>query len=179
MILLNGKELSLEKREALKDQGSKFFCQKWLFSPALLWCLWEKIQQATFMSKNKLKACEAVGIQSIEKRLAADIDEASLLRQVEELNQDQGVHGILVQLPLPKHINEDRVIAQIHPLKDVDGLTVENMGLLFAGKKTSEPLYSQRSYRTFKEVSNSNGRYSCCSHWSQLPLWVNPWLTYC
>lgn len=84
--------------------------------------------------KNKIKSCEVTGIKSIQHILPASISEAELINIVKNLNNDNSVHGILVQLPLPDHINEDRVIQTIDPIKDVDGFHPENLGLLLSGK---------------------------------------------
>jgi len=88
--------------------------------------------------KNKQKICEKVGI--LFEHIKYDkINEAKLIERIEELNTDKSVTGILVQLPLPKDINEKRVIDAIHPLKDVDGLTTVNLGNLFSGNKGLVP----------------------------------------
>jgi len=81
----------------------------------------------------KHRACEEVGIGSAHHDLAADTSEAQLLELVEDLNRDDGVDGVLVQLPVPDQIDPDRVIAAIDPAKDVDGLTPVNAGLLAHG----------------------------------------------
>lgn len=82
---------------------------------------------------NKAKQTVEVGMRSFEHRLPADTTQDKLLALVQSLNADPAVHGILVQLPLPKHLNADAIIAAISPAKDVDGLTVTNAGLLAAG----------------------------------------------
>ncbi len=82
---------------------------------------------------NKAKQTVEVGMRSFEHRLPADTTQEHLLALVRQLNADAAVHGILVQLPLPKHLNADEVIAAISPDKDVDGLTVVNAGRLAAG----------------------------------------------
>lgn len=82
---------------------------------------------------NKAKQTVEVGMRSFEHRLPADTTQADLLALVQKLNADPAVHGILVQLPLPKHLNSEQIIAAISPDKDVDGLTVTNAGLLAAG----------------------------------------------
>ena len=71
--------------------------------------------------RNKVKACEDVGMHSILERHPADLSEEQLLKRIAELNADSAIHGILVQLPLPKHIDSHRVIEAIAPEKDVDG----------------------------------------------------------
>jgi methylenetetrahydrofolate dehydrogenase (NADP+)/methenyltetrahydrofolate cyclohydrolase len=82
---------------------------------------------------NKAKQTVQVGMRSFEHRLPGDTTQEHLLAVVQQLNADPDVHGILVQLPLPKHLNADSIIAAISPAKDVDGLTVTNAGLLAAG----------------------------------------------
>ncbi|HTQ71524.1 MAG TPA: bifunctional methylenetetrahydrofolate dehydrogenase/methenyltetrahydrofolate cyclohydrolase FolD [Acidocella sp.] len=82
---------------------------------------------------NKAKQTVEVGMRSFEHKLPADTTQAHLLALVRQLNADAAVHGILVQLPLPRHLNADEVIAAISPDKDVDGLTVVNAGRLAAG----------------------------------------------
>ena len=78
----------------------------------------------------KEKACQAVGINSIMSRLSKDTSEEELLAKIDSLNKDKSVDGILVQLPLPKHIDTDRVLEAIYPSKDVDGFHAFNVGRL-------------------------------------------------
>ncbi|MCF6288439.1 MAG: bifunctional methylenetetrahydrofolate dehydrogenase/methenyltetrahydrofolate cyclohydrolase FolD [Proteobacteria bacterium] len=80
--------------------------------------------------KNKVKACEKAGIRSFSYKLARNISAAELYHLIDELNEDDKVDGILVQLPLPKHIAETEVTNRIHPNKDVDGFHAENVGRL-------------------------------------------------
>lgn len=84
--------------------------------------------------RNKKKACEEVGIKSVSYELPADSTEADVLFMIDMLSCDPFVHGILVQLPLPKHINEDKILSAIPPEKDVDGFHTENIGKLWGGK---------------------------------------------
>ena len=84
--------------------------------------------------RNKGKATVEVGMRSIEHKLAADTTEQAVLELVARLNSDTGVDGILVQLPLPKHISAERVVQSIHPDKDVDGLTTINSGRLMTNQ---------------------------------------------
>ena len=81
--------------------------------------------------RNKKKACEYIGIESLSYELGGETREAQLLELIDNLNQDSGVHGILVQLPLPAHMNEDKIIQAIVPEKDVDGFHPVNAGKLF------------------------------------------------
>jgi len=89
--------------------------------------------------RNKVKDCEEVGIASTLDRLPASTSEADLLARIDQLNTDPKVHGILVQLPVPAHINEHRVIEAIAPAKDADGFHVSNVGLLMTGKPLFRP----------------------------------------
>jgi len=84
--------------------------------------------------RNKVKACEDVGFHSVLEKYDATLTEAELLARVEALNNDPSIHGILVQLPLPKHIDDHKVIEAISPLKDVDGFHVANAGALMVGE---------------------------------------------
>ena len=82
---------------------------------------------------NKKKACEVCGIKSYEYALPAETSEEQLLELIDTLNTDAKVNGILVQLPLPKHLNEEAVIARISPLKDVDAFSASNVGKIMIG----------------------------------------------
>ncbi|MEK3981254.1 bifunctional methylenetetrahydrofolate dehydrogenase/methenyltetrahydrofolate cyclohydrolase FolD [Psychrobacillus sp. FSL K6-2836] len=88
---------------------------------------------------NKAKTCERLGMYSVLIELDENISEDELLKNVEALNQDIKIHGILVQLPLPSQIDEDRVIAAISPLKDVDGFHPENVGKMMIGQQSFLP----------------------------------------
>lgn len=89
--------------------------------------------------RNKVKTCGELGMASFHYELAGDVSEEALVAKVEELNHDPKVDGILVQLPLPKHINSTRVLDTIRSEKDPDGLTYGNLGLLLAGRKRVAP----------------------------------------
>mgnify|MGYP003387845499 FL=1 len=84
--------------------------------------------------RNKVKACEDAGFKSVLEKYEATLSEADLLARVEALNNDPSIHGILVQLPLPKHIDDHKVIEAISPLKDVDGFHVASAGALMVGE---------------------------------------------
>jgi methylenetetrahydrofolate dehydrogenase (NADP+)/methenyltetrahydrofolate cyclohydrolase len=89
--------------------------------------------------RNKIKACEDNGLYSVHERLSADLSEAALLERIAELNHDPRIHGILVQLPLPPHIDSHKVIEAIAPEKDVDGFHVANAGALMTGQPRFRP----------------------------------------
>ena len=84
--------------------------------------------------RNKKKACEDIGIRSLAYELDESTTEDELLALVKELNERADVNGILVQLPLPKHIEEEKILNAIHPNKDVDGFHPQNVGALCIGK---------------------------------------------
>lgn len=84
---------------------------------------------------NKKKACEYIGIDSVVYNLSEFIDQDTLIDMIEHLNKDESVNGILVQLPLPKHLNEKEILSKIHPSKDVDGFHEYNVGNLVLGNQ--------------------------------------------
>jgi methylenetetrahydrofolate dehydrogenase (NADP+) / methenyltetrahydrofolate cyclohydrolase len=94
---------------------------------------------STIYVRNKEKACAETGIYSEKHELPADVSEETLLSLVERLNTDPKIHGLLVQLPLPKHIDEDKVIDAIEVKKDVDGFTPVNVGNMLIGKECFLP----------------------------------------
>jgi methylenetetrahydrofolate dehydrogenase (NADP+)/methenyltetrahydrofolate cyclohydrolase len=87
--------------------------------------------------RSKGRACEEAGMHSVTIRLPADASESELLTTVDRLNDDPAIHGILVQLPLPRHINSEKVLHRIDPAKDVDGFHPVNVGKLVTGDKTA------------------------------------------
>jgi len=89
--------------------------------------------------RSKGKQTVEVGMTSFEHKLDASVSEEELIAVIDQLNADPAVHGILVQLPLPKHLNEDLVIGRIDPAKDVDGFHISNVGLLGTGQKSMVP----------------------------------------
>ncbi len=107
--------------EELKNQG---------INPCLATVLVGDNQASATYVKNKHKACEEVGIITKDFKLASNITQSELNKIIDELNKDRSVHGILVQLPLPNQLDEFIITSRISPLKDVDGLTPHNAGLL-------------------------------------------------
>ena len=85
--------------------------------------------------RNKIRACNEVGIKSFSHNLPQDITESKLMKLIKDLNKNQEINGILVQLPLPKHLDEDKTLSFINPTKDVDGFHIQNAGGLFLGHK--------------------------------------------
>ncbi len=102
--------------------------------------------------RNKIKACEQVGIISTEKRLPADTTNETIESVINDLNADDAVHGILLQLPLPDHLDSDYLIQLISPQKDVDGLNLRNVGALVAGLDGLVPCTPEGSLILIKSV---------------------------
>lgn len=100
-------------------------------------------QASQIYVRNKVKVCEEVGIKSLVITAPSDVKQEDLETLIDALNRRKDVTGILVQLPLPKHLNSDRIIGMIHPYKDVDGLTPINQGRLFGGISSIVPCTPQ------------------------------------
>lgn len=102
--------------------------------------------------RNKIQACEQAGIKSFESRLDVHASNAEIAAEIEAFNDNDAVDGILLQLPLPAHLNSDRLIQMIAPEKDVDGLTLQNIGALVAGIDGLVPCTPQGSMLLIKSV---------------------------
>lgn len=129
--LIDGKALAAKVRAGVKEEVEKLKAKG--LEPSLAVVLVGNNPASAVYVRNKIKACVETGIISIEERMPEETTEAELLAKIDELNANPNVHGILVQLPLPKHIDENRVIERIDPDKDVDGFHVENAGRLAVG----------------------------------------------
>jgi methylenetetrahydrofolate dehydrogenase (NADP+)/methenyltetrahydrofolate cyclohydrolase len=132
-IILDGKSLAAQIETELAEQVAEFI-QNNAQEPTLAAVLVGDDPGSSIYVKNKQAACERVGIGSRLHRLSASTTEEELLELVAELNNDDDVHGILVQLPLPTQIREQKVLDAVHPLKDVDCFHPENVGLLVQGR---------------------------------------------
>lgn len=137
MNLLNGKELAQKLQQEMKQEVIDLK-EKGL-QPGLAVILIGEDPASQVYVRNKERAANNIGMYSVVYRLPETTSETDLIAKIEELNHDDKVHGILVQLPLPKHINEDLVLDTIDPAKDVDGFHPMNLGNLFAGKPTMIP----------------------------------------
>lgn len=137
MHLLNGKELAQKLQQEMTQEVTELK-EKGL-QPGLAVILVGEDPASQVYVRNKERAANNMGMYSVVYRLPETTSEADLIAKIEELNHDDKVHGILVQLPLPKHINEDLVLDTIDPAKDVDGFHPMNLGNLFAGKPTMIP----------------------------------------
>lgn len=131
MNIIDGKALSKKIREQLKLEVEEL--KKEGKSVGLAVILVGEDSASQVYVRNKINACAELGIESFSYRFPADIDEKTLMDTVSELNSRQDVNGILCQLPLPKHLDEKKILASILPKKDVDGFCAEQVGLLSLG----------------------------------------------
>ena len=138
MILIDGKKEAAELREKLKQEVLELK-SKYNKVPGLTVILIGELAPSKIYVKNKEKSANEVGLKSEVIRYPETVDEKTLLELVKKLNDDPNVHGILCQLPLPKHLNEDMIINTIKPSKDVDGFHISNVGLLNTGQKSLVP----------------------------------------
>jgi methylenetetrahydrofolate dehydrogenase (NADP+)/methenyltetrahydrofolate cyclohydrolase len=129
--LIDGKALAAELRAALKPVVAALAARG--ARPGLSAILAGDDPASQVYVRMKTQACEEVGVRSELHRFGADVSEARLLECIAGLNRDPAVHGVLVQLPLPAHLDAERVLAAVAPAKDVDGFHAENLGLLLRG----------------------------------------------
>ena len=140
--IIDGKAFADQLCESLKDQVEQLKADKDIV-PGLAVILVGSDPASQVYVSNKNKKAKSLGYNSKEILLAEDVSEAELLKEITNLNNDESIHGILVQLPLPKHINKDRVINAIDPDKDVDGFHVVNVGRLYTGQDSLVPCTPQ------------------------------------
>ena len=136
--VIDGKLISNQIREKIKFFGEKLI-DKTGKKPGLAVVLVGENSASKVYVKNKIEKTNEVGFNSIEHRLDENVSEEKLLELVNNLNNDSSVQGILVQLPLPKHIDSDKVLDTILPVKDVDGFHAENVGKLWSGLNSLVP----------------------------------------
>ncbi|MEP4197221.1 MAG: bifunctional methylenetetrahydrofolate dehydrogenase/methenyltetrahydrofolate cyclohydrolase FolD [Aliishimia sp.] len=136
--LIDGKAFAVKIREKVATHVSTFKADHGV-TPGLAVVLVGEDPASQVYVRSKGKLTVEVGMNSFEHKLDVDTSEAALLALIAKLNQDPAVHGILVQLPLPGHLNEDLVINSIEPAKDVDGFHISNVGLLGTGQKSMVP----------------------------------------
>ncbi|MEG1862419.1 MAG: tetrahydrofolate dehydrogenase/cyclohydrolase catalytic domain-containing protein, partial [Oscillospiraceae bacterium] len=139
--LISGKILSAQIKQQIKKDVEELK-EKGIYPKLTVIIIGDNPASQTYV-RGKHKDCAECGIISDNIALAEDVSQAELLLQIEKLNQDPTVHGILVQLPLPPHIDEHDVINAISPMKDVDGFTAINVGKLYLGKDCFAPCTPQ------------------------------------
>jgi len=131
--LIDGNALSKQLRSEVAARAAALTAQG--LKPGLAVVLVGDNPASQVYVRNKVKACEDAGLHSVLEKYDATMSEAELLARVEALNNDPAIHGILVQLPLPKHIDDHKVIEAISPAKDVDGFAIESAGALMVGEQ--------------------------------------------
>ena len=131
MKILDGKAVSLKVKESVKVRADEL--KKFGVEPTLAVVLVGEDKASQTYVRAKEKACNEYGIKSVAHRLSENTTQNELLALINVLNLDDSIHGILVQLPLPKHINTNVVLAAIDPRKDVDGFHAVNVGKLVSG----------------------------------------------
>lgn len=135
MQLIDGKKVSEEIKNELKTQIEQLI-KAGKKVPGLAAILVGDNPASQIYVSSKSKACQEIGMRSIVEKLSNDISQTELLEVINRYNNDNNYHGILVQLPLPKHIDENKIIESIYPEKDVDGFHPISVGNLVIGKET-------------------------------------------
>ena len=137
-MIISGKEISTKIKDQLKEEVEQMK-NKYDRLPKLAVILVGENQASQVYVRNKERGCSYVGMDSLKITHDATFSEEELLNEIKQLNEDETVDGILVQLPLPDHINEDKVLESIDPSKDVDGFHPENVAKLFLGQRSLVP----------------------------------------
>jgi len=158
MILIDGKKIAAELREELKKEVSELK-SKYNKVPGLTVILIGDMTPSQIYVRNKEKSANEVGLKSEVIKYSDIVEEKIILDKIEELNKDDAVSGILVQLPLPKHIDKQKVIETITPSKDVDGFHPMNVGNLSSGYDSSVPCTPLGCYLMIKKIEpNLSGK---------------------
>ena len=158
MILIDGKKVAAELREELKKEVSNLKA-KYNKTPGLTVILIGDMAPSQIYVRMKEKAANEVGLKSEVIKYPNEVEEKTVLDKIHELNKDDGVSGILVQLPLPKHIDKQKVIEKNLPSKDVDGFHPMNVGNLSSGYESSIPCTPLGCYLLIKKIEpNLSGK---------------------
>jgi methylenetetrahydrofolate dehydrogenase (NADP+)/methenyltetrahydrofolate cyclohydrolase len=158
MILIDGKKAAAELREELKQEVADLKT-KYNKVPGLTVILIGDMAPSQIYVRNKEKSAIEVGLKSEVIKYPDTVEEKIVLEKIEELNNDETVSGILVQLPLPKHIDKQKVIETIAPSKDVDGFHPMNVGNLSSGYESSVPCTPLGCYLMIKKIEpNLSGK---------------------
>ncbi len=132
-VVISGKDLAARIREDIKKETETFKKERG-YAPGLAVILVGDDPASQVYVRNKEKACIEVGFHSVVERMDGSTTMEELLEKVDEFNNREDIHGLLVQFPLPDHLDEKKVLERISPFKDVDGLTVHNAGALMSGR---------------------------------------------
>ena len=154
MILIDGKKIAEEFRRDLKKEVLELKL-KYKKVPGLSVILVGDLTPSRIYVKNKEKSANEVGLNSNVFKYSDSVDQATIINKIKELNNDENVSGILVQLPLPKHINKKKVIEAILPGKDVDGFHPINVGNLSSGNDSSIPCTPLGCFFLIKKIEKN------------------------
>jgi len=158
MILIDGKKAAAELREELKQEVAELK-NKYNKVPGLTVILIGDLTHSQIYERNKDKSAKEVGLKSDVIKYPDSVEEKVILDKINDLNKDKSVSGILVQLPLPKHIDKQKIIEAIHPSKDVDGFHPMNVGNLSSGYESSVPCTPLGCYLLIKKIEpNLSGK---------------------
>ena len=138
MIIIDGKKVAADLRSNLKNEVDNLK-KKFNKVPGLTVILIGEYAPSKIYVRNKEKSAVEIGLKSEIIKYPETVDEKTVLEKISELNKDENISGILVQLPLPKHINNKKIIDAIDPNKDVDGFHPNNVGNLSSGYESSVP----------------------------------------
>ncbi|MBQ2377741.1 MAG: bifunctional 5,10-methylene-tetrahydrofolate dehydrogenase/5,10-methylene-tetrahydrofolate cyclohydrolase, partial [Clostridia bacterium] len=130
--IIDGKAISARIREEIKEETARFVAKRG-YAPGLAVIIVGEDPASTVYVRNKGRACDEVGFYSEIHRLPESTEQAELEALIDRLNCDDKIHGILVQLPLPKHLDESAILLKIDPAKDVDGFHPYNVGRIMIG----------------------------------------------
>ena len=134
MVLLDGKTLAKEKREELKKKVHELKEKEGIIPGLAIIRVGNDLASEIYV-RNKLKACQEVGIHAVEKHFNEEANEQEIIDIIEFFNQDKAIDGILVQSPLPKNLDEKKIVSYILGSKDVDGFGIDNLGHLLANQE--------------------------------------------
>ena len=133
MKLIDGKAIAAQIKAEVRARAEKFF-ERHGKQPGLAVVLFGDDPASQIYVRNKIRACEETGVRSFTDYLPADVTERQAEEVVRALAEDEKVHGVLIQLPLPAHLDGKRLLSLIPPIKDVDGFSAENVGRLALGE---------------------------------------------
>jgi methylenetetrahydrofolate dehydrogenase (NADP+)/methenyltetrahydrofolate cyclohydrolase len=151
MHIINGRAIAAERLEKLKED-IRNFVETRKRAPALAVIIVGNDPASEIYVRYKVQACEKMGVRSVSLTLPEDTSKTELLEQIQRLNDDATIDGILLQLPLPKGLNAHEIIERISPLKDVDGLHPLNQGYLFAGTPRLVPCTPQGCMEVIQSI---------------------------
>lgn len=137
--IIDGKSIAASVRFAVKERAARFEKTVGRKAALAVICAGDNKASAVYV-RNKIKACDECGILSLSYSFGNDVKESELIELIDTLDERKDVDGILVQLPLPKHIDENKVLSHIIPQKDADGFHAVNVGKLFLGDKGAYPI---------------------------------------